>query len=403
MYTNQAQAFEHLTLAAMANVTPQSIQQIRKIAALSECTDPKIMALPHPRRTAYMKSEELTAIQCGADWPAVKAAITDKSNTLNDMVVKACDASPYMDALYGMSNYDPASSNSGLTNGPLLAMRFSMNKGPIFQTTDALDIMLNQTDISEDVPMGAVRPPYDMCYFEFGQTRPSPLKVWNAQTEWHQAEGCYVFSYQSTIPTHPELGEIRFLQLMVTGAPKENIADDAFSIFTIPIVDEAMGVAQAMQTYFNFHKEEIQSLDPAMGYKLASSQEMEVAKEIVLHLIKITLYLSSDQAFKTLLLEQSELEQQLQRLKSPAKRSKLERKSHTAYDRVVIGPQALTSPPSEHQADPRQRKIHWRRGHFRQQPHGPERSLRKTIWICPVIVHGDFSGQQPEAKNYTIR
>lgn len=32
------------------------------------------------------------------------------------------------------------------------------------------------------------------------------------------------------------------------------------------------------------------------------------------------------------------------------------------------------------------RRMHWRRGHFRQQPHGPNMSLRKTIWLEPCLV-----------------
>lgn len=31
-------------------------------------------------------------------------------------------------------------------------------------------------------------------------------------------------------------------------------------------------------------------------------------------------------------------------------------------------------------------RMHWRRGHFRQQPHGPNRSQVKTVWIEPMIV-----------------
>ncbi|MCT9633885.1 hypothetical protein NOX73_32960, partial [Pseudomonas aeruginosa] len=31
--------------------------------------------------------------------------------------------------------------------------------------------------------------------------------------------------------------------------------------------------------------------------------------------------------------------------------------------------------------------THFRRGHFRSQPYGPERSLRKVIFIPPVVVN----------------
>lgn len=30
--------------------------------------------------------------------------------------------------------------------------------------------------------------------------------------------------------------------------------------------------------------------------------------------------------------------------------------------------------------------VHWRRGHWRHQPHGPKNSLRKDLWIEPLIV-----------------
>ena len=32
---------------------------------------------------------------------------------------------------------------------------------------------------------------------------------------------------------------------------------------------------------------------------------------------------------------------------------------------------------------------HWRRGHFRMQPHGPHQSLRKVIFIAPTLVRAD--------------
>lgn len=34
-------------------------------------------------------------------------------------------------------------------------------------------------------------------------------------------------------------------------------------------------------------------------------------------------------------------------------------------------------------------RMHWRRGHWRNQPHGPQLSLRKLIWIAPVLVNAD--------------
>ena len=34
-------------------------------------------------------------------------------------------------------------------------------------------------------------------------------------------------------------------------------------------------------------------------------------------------------------------------------------------------------------------RLHWRRGHIKSQPHGPEHSLRKIIWISPYRAGRD--------------
>ena len=63
------------------------------------------------------------------------------------------------------------------------------------------------------------------------------------------------------------------------------------------------------------------------------------------------------------------------------------------YDRYIVGPTtwAETELGTEgnqltagHELPP-----HWRRGHFRQQMHGPRGSLRKLMFIAPTIVRAD--------------
>lgn len=39
--------------------------------------------------------------------------------------------------------------------------------------------------------------------------------------------------------------------------------------------------------------------------------------------------------------------------------------------------------------------THIRRGHFRRQPYGPGRELRKTIFVAPVVVNADRAGDSP--------
>ena len=44
---------------------------------------------------------------------------------------------------------------------------------------------------------------------------------------------------------------------------------------------------------------------------------------------------------------------------------------------------------------------HFRRGHFRRQPYGPERALRKTIFVAPVLVNAD-NGTDPQGRIYAV-
>ncbi|MBN3835903.1 hypothetical protein [Burkholderia sp. Ac-20344] len=65
------------------------------------------------------------------------------------------------------------------------------------------------------------------------------------------------------------------------------------------------------------------------------------------------------------------------------------------YDRHVIGPAVLdASPPLSSPSDSTHREVrgHWRRPHFKMQPHGPQRSLRKLVFIGPTIVRADRLG-----------
>jgi hypothetical protein len=41
-------------------------------------------------------------------------------------------------------------------------------------------------------------------------------------------------------------------------------------------------------------------------------------------------------------------------------------------------------------------RAHWRKGHFRRQPHGPQMSLRKLIWLRPMLVSSaNLDGDAP--------
>ncbi len=56
-------------------------------------------------------------------------------------------------------------------------------------------------------------------------------------------------------------------------------------------------------------------------------------------------------------------------------------------------PAAGTGPPV---------RSHWRRGHWRLQPHGPGLCLLKLLWIRPVLVNASAQDGPPGGRIYEV-
>lgn len=48
------------------------------------------------------------------------------------------------------------------------------------------------------------------------------------------------------------------------------------------------------------------------------------------------------------------------------------------------------------------RAVHWRRGHWRRQPHGPHNSLRKLVWLMPTLVNSAGAQDEPLGHVYLV-
>lgn len=104
-------------------------------------------------------------------------------------------------------------------------------------------------------------------------------------------------------------------------------------------------------------------------------------RSFVSYVVKVFLYLTLKDARRV---SHSEFSAMQRRVRSVGtkKRGKLAQRMASLYDSIVVGPSTLISPPinhtSAHGVTP-----HWRRGHFRMQPHGPGNRLRKLILWRP--------------------
>ena len=106
---------------------------------------------------------------------------------------------------------------------------------------------------------------------------------------------------------------------------------------------------------------------------------------------KVFLYWSVEQARTEKQQPYSDAMQQLKRL-GPKKAAKLQRHVDKLYDRILLGPLAIPGHGDHDEVSP-----HWRRGHFRMQPHGPHHSLRKVLFIAPTLVRADRLENAPSA------
>lgn len=401
-----------LGLPLAQRMSPKTIAKMQRLQARASEDDPAILALPHPQRSRYMRHLESQEMAYGDEWAKMKPLIADLNLPVTTMIERLADLSPAFERIYKTMLRDPSGINGGSLGATFMAMRFAMTNGAMFQTTDELDEMLANTDIADDIPIGMIRAPFPACYFEFGESRQSPLRVWNDETGNHVAEGCYLFEYEVDRYRDEPMVPHRHLLLVQTGAPKANIGDDALQLFTIPILDEGASINETIENYIKIHHAEVdaaRSMDPTSMLRRAPGEAFEQAKDFLRHLLKILLYLSTDDHTQRRVTEGSDALKALAAIKSTAKRNKAERRADKAYDRILLGHKRSAGPEWETTGDSagtgrKLSKVGWRRGHFRNQAYGEGWKLRRTKWIKPTLVKGDALSDAPAApKPYVIR
>lgn len=95
--------------------------------------------------------------------------------------------------------------------------------------------------------------------------------------------------------------------------------------------------------------------------------------------------------------KQVEKHKQMARANNPEKKARaqlfqLSDKEVIEFDQTVefFGVEQDLRARQESNPTGRQMKAHWRRGHWRNQPHGPQLSLRKNVFIKPIMVRKDI-------------
>lgn len=347
-------------------------------------SDPRHLALPHHRRVTLnnLLASEIEFLEALA--PKVIEAV--KMGGWNRLDI----------AQLFLSSYPLLTENVYLNRMDVLtdlALRLMVHYGRIrtFQTTDALEEMLQATDFGSDVPAEWFRPPYDEVYFEFGEQRRFPVSINDPNSGDHVIEGAYILSGLS--PSHKDGRLVRGFDVVIYGSPmgKTSVLDDCYVHMGFPIDDESISVSEAMRSAVEYYSRQ------------GAFRNQEAFQPVIEHLAKILVYLCTKDARQEQLLEGTEARRRMEGMKSSSKREKALRQSARFYDRIVIGPAQLPSDMAINGSHASVRP-HVRRGHFRAQPFGPQNSLRRPVWIRPTMVGRErIAAGEMESPAYVIR
>lgn len=286
----------------------------------------------------------------------------------------------------------------------------------IYDFHKRLTTALLATDV-DSIPVSAIPRPNESLYIHFGATD-------GPGDETQDLEGAFVS--WSTAPGEPErmmvdfttrdqFGEVIFW-LNETGEPMTGV--------TIDVSDSSKGIVAALEesvdeimTQNELFVEQKRAMEAEMIEKYGEiisipspitslRADLPLLRKGIALVVNCLLFLSAapedvverwdDRAPADLVLQAEHGEK-------PGTRKTAERTlSNRDYLKVrLVGHQFAESVASSwHEETGRTVVTHFRRGHFRNQPHGPERSLRKIVFIPPVVVNpgqGEAPGRIYEA------
>ncbi|AJY38298.1 hypothetical protein I6G56_00955 (plasmid) [Burkholderia humptydooensis] len=360
----------------LAPDTPSIAELIREALIKTEqAADDRFARLPMPVR--YRASGALGA------WSRVRAAAgpsgTELTKRLRDDPISLM-RSDFGTYLEWWSNGSPtlfrSTDDRARGHGTLCWQMFDACEGVLFEPTPPLHHLLDDAFIADDVPVGTIELPAEtMCII------PDP-SWWghrgglDAIMLFRRGPGSHSGYATSDVINVLFWTDVRAESWLETG----NIA--------IPLDDPQRTIRQFLD---------------GIGADLTQKQEVDADtiaatvqhwRRVLDYAIKMLLYLATGEA---------QVVQDRAYTNAPrdfgglGKRKRTERLAQIEmlYDRHVIGPAVLdAAPAASSPSDGTHREVrgHWRRPHFKMQPHGPQRSLRKLVFIGPTLVRADRLG-----------
>lgn len=237
----------------------------------------------------------------------------------------------------------------------------------MLEPTAALQQWLAQTDIGDDVPASLFQLPLPALFLRIDDAVRQTIDptLWAHASPSCATQGIYLFETQ---------------------------CDGQRELTFVPISsseEEADWPAMLRIVITNEHE----SLIAHMRRMQVSDKNIPPDKLIpmVEWCAKILLYLQTPRAVRIDAMQGDEAMARMARV-GARKAARIERQLGHRYNRIIVGPASLPAHACGAVSP------HWRRGHLRMQPHGPQSRLRKLIFIAPMLVRADrLNGESGDA------
>lgn len=243
---------------------------------------------------------------------------------------------------------------------------FWLRGGALYEPTPALHRMLDVTDVAENMPLRMIRPPLPaMCIVPI-HSGGSGVERFDAVTVFSHAIPNESGSAKRGVTLVVQVGQRVDVQIFVI--------DDGCDDTAMQAMDDSIAQVRARG---DLDAQELDRVAARVHHALE-------------YTIKVLLYLAVDDAQCVQELPYSAAPKSFPGLGKRKREMRLA-EVENLYDRYLIGPTVLADelPGMTDSSAGHSVSAHWRRGHFRLQPHGPQASLRKVMFIRPTVVRAD--------------
>lgn len=360
--------------------------------------DPAVMRLAHPLRCPAVELhivDMFKEVLGPVTWANMEKAFRQEGRLTGDIVgeLQSHPENHKLKYMVQATSRMGGGTEVGNSYAILIYLRHVISPQPYFVIDDSLVELLEHTDIADDVPISTMALPYKRFFVEFGKSRTCKLVLPNIETGDHVLEGCYVEQ-----GSHHDHGPGIFV--LFTGSPlgKENAMDDATHSLFLPMSQPDMPVREVLE---RMHKSGTE-LSLEAGLRPTPAEFVNPTFENLMFLTKVLLYISLPEARKEIHKDRSDWLKSVSNLKSTAKKAKAEKRGRGLVDHILVcAPPPRVEDAASGESTGRTVKSHWRRGHYRMQPYGPQNALRKLKFLQPMLIHGTSAEAPPPQYRVT--